>query len=369
MKEVISLSYDSIDKDFCQDNILDDEIQSKFTDKKKWSILLSDSYKRLGYIEKAAKVSDCGTFLEFRRPVPNSCAEASASMAELGATSDGWKLQYANFCRDRLCPMCQWRRSYKVFAQVSRVMDQIEDKFIFLFLTLTIPNCSGDDLKSTISKLQKGFDRFSQYAAFKKCVAGYFKALEVTINQKYGTFHPHFHIILAVDNDYFVKHKNPKHDKYVSRDEWLHMWQRAMRDDTITQVDIRRIKPKKDIKTGDVNVKALSAAVAEVAKYSVKSSDYLRKNSKRLSDIYVNHLVNGLGKCRLCSFGGIMQQIRITLNMDDFEDGDLIHINNEELRSDVAYMIRQYRWGCGAYKLINEDLQVNIDIEVNYDEI
>ena len=30
------------------------------------------------------------------------------------------KLKSANFCRLRLCPMCQWRRSLKMFGQVKK---------------------------------------------------------------------------------------------------------------------------------------------------------------------------------------------------------------------------------------------------------
>ena len=357
------MSYDIIDKEFCQD-ALKTEIENKFTEKKKYSVQLSESYKRLGFVKKSQNVASCGTYLEFRRPVPSVAAEASALGAVLGTTSDGWKLHNANFCRDRLCPMCQWRRSYKIFAQVSKVMDKIENEFVFLFLTLTVPNCSGNDLKKTIAQMQRAFNKLMNYSSVKKAVCGYFKALEVTINKNNGTFHPHFHVILCVDEDYF----DSKKDKYISHDKWLDMWRKAMNNDTITQVDIRRVKPKEQIQEGEKSVKSLGAAVAEVAKYSVKSSDYLKSNIK-MTDTNVAYLVIGLSSCRLCSFGGIMEQIRVALNLDDYEDGDLIHIVGDEIRSDVAYMIRTYRWSCGAYKLLDEQMQVNIDIEVLDDEV
>ncbi len=33
------------------------------------------------------------------------------------------KLQAAQFCRDRLCPMCQWRKSLVTFHQLSEIME------------------------------------------------------------------------------------------------------------------------------------------------------------------------------------------------------------------------------------------------------
>ena len=43
------------------------------------------------------------------------------------------RLKSANFCRVRVCPMCNWRRSLKLFSQVSAVADAIlSDKKVHL---------------------------------------------------------------------------------------------------------------------------------------------------------------------------------------------------------------------------------------------
>ena len=60
---------------------------------------------------------------------------------------------------------------------------------------------------------------------------------------------------------------------------------------------------------------------------------------------------------RLCSFGGCFDVARKQLQLDDCEDGDLIHVDGSELRSDVAYMVRRYKWSCGAYKLTEEIIE------------
>lgn len=36
------------------------------------------------------------------------------------------KLQAAEFCRDRLCPMCSWRKSLVTFSQLSDIMLRID---------------------------------------------------------------------------------------------------------------------------------------------------------------------------------------------------------------------------------------------------
>ena len=79
--------------------------EEEFENKKK-SLLLSESYKRLGLEKKSFRVSECGTFLEFKKFVDGSL-----------------KLNGANFCKVRLCPMCSWRRSLKIFSQVSEIMN------------------------------------------------------------------------------------------------------------------------------------------------------------------------------------------------------------------------------------------------------
>ena len=103
---------------------LQDEIEKKFVGKKEQTDILGAVYSVLDMENRSRRVLDCGSFLEFK------------------VTEEKAKLQHANFCRDRLCPMCNWRRSLKIFAQVSKVMDALQaEGYQFLFLTLTVRNC------------------------------------------------------------------------------------------------------------------------------------------------------------------------------------------------------------------------------------
>ena len=82
---------------------------------------------------KAPQLLECGKFLEFK---------------EFIKTGDK-KLNKANFCKYRLCPMCSWRRSLKIFGQASQVMAEAEKQgYRFLFVTLTQKNCHRNYLIS-----------------------------------------------------------------------------------------------------------------------------------------------------------------------------------------------------------------------------
>lgn len=77
-------------------------------------------------MKKAYRVLDCGSYLEFKRFL----------------LSGEFKLNGANFCKVRLCPMCSWGRELKIFAQTSKVMDKALElrDYRFIFLTLTYRN-------------------------------------------------------------------------------------------------------------------------------------------------------------------------------------------------------------------------------------
>ena len=357
------------------------ELEKKFTPKREDSILLSECYSRLyckffnenkqdkadKYLSKFSRVDNCGTLLEF------------------GVTADKqYKLHKANFCKDRLCPMCSWRRTYKIFGQVSKIMNVIENDYKFIFLTLTVPNCYGWELSNLIDKMQKAFNYITyKNKKFKASVCGYFKALEVThdvepvitkkmykkklnyykklglsvgdVNPNFNKYHPHFHCILAVSPSYF-------HKEYINHDEWLEIWRNAMHDSSITQVDVRLCKPKNEtIKPHEkAAYKKISSAVAEAAKYSVKSNDYLIKDDIDMTDMSVENLFDALSGRRLCTLGGVFKNTLKQLKLDDMENGDLVFVDGEKIRKDLFIQILRYEWSCGAYKLTDvEEVQNN----------
>lgn len=324
----------------CQDSVRElcsecIELDAKFAPKRLSALLLSASYDRLGASSKAQRVADCGTFLEFAHVI-----DANGVMDEKG------KLHNANFCRDRLCPMCSWRRSYKIFAQVSQIMSRIGGKYKFIMLTLTVPNCAPDELSETVQRLFGSWGKLIRTKAFKRAVKGFFRAFEVTRKKENGTYHPHFHCILAVPLDY------AESDLFISHDEWLKMWRKCYQDDSIVILDVRFAKGK-NAETENC-VAALSSAVAEIAKYAVKSSEYLIKDDEALTDDIVSRLGSALKNKRLASFdrNGVFHNAREELQLDDAEDGDLVHLS-DKIDPSLAYMIVRYGWSAGAYKMLD----------------
>lgn len=134
------------------------------------SLKLADIFKELQYKDSLIeRVATCGDTLRFIRREDGSL-----------------KLYQAYFCKNKLCPMCNWRRSMKYSYQTSRIVDEAikqEPKARFLFLTLTVKNVEGEALNSTISQLTKSFDRLFRRAKVKKNLLGYLRSVEVTHNE------------------------------------------------------------------------------------------------------------------------------------------------------------------------------------------
>lgn len=344
-------THDTESEVICQDDVLEmhqtvNEIDSKFTPKRKRSVLLSESYTRIGYESKASRVSSCGTELEFAYEISPD-----------GEVSEKGKLHSANFCKDRLCPMCAWRRSYKIFGQVSRIMEHLGDKYEYLFLTLTVPSVPAESLSGTISRLVKAWANLIRQKPFKTAVRGFFRALEVTRNndpksKSYKLYHPHFHVVLAVPKSYW-------NNCYITHDEWLAMWRKAYKDDSITQVDIRKAKPKNKAEsmTAEESATALASAVAEIAKYAVKDTDYIHEGNDALTDEIVQTLAGALARRRLTAYGGCFDDAYQKLKLDDAEDGDLVHINDDTINPALALLIVKYGWTAGVYKMTGSYVQ------------
>jgi plasmid rolling circle replication initiator protein Rep len=342
-------------------NPLEAEILQKFSPKKVFSTMLARSYARLGYENKAFRVSECGSFLEFAVQGEKSVRKSVKNATNLVVDTveyNAKKLINANFCKDKLCAMCSWRRSLKIFGQVSQIMDLIENDFVFVFLTLTIRNVPGSGLIEAIDELNYSWHKFSGFKRIKNVMQGFFKAVEVTYNREKDDYHPHLHVILAVKRDYF------RSDDYITHKEFRELWQKALGVDYLPIVDVRKCKSK-ETKANYTAVNSLKDAVREVAKYSVKATDFLLPNLDKRDEV-INNLFIALNNRRMCSFGGVFLEARQKLKLDDCESGDLVFTDNEKLRNDVATMLYRYGWTCGAYKLIA--IEKKVDVSIDCDE-
>ena len=253
------------------------------------------------------------------------------------------KLKSANFCRLRLCPMCQWRRSLKMFGQVQTITDKIleRDKSTrFLFATFTVKNVDAENLETCINILNNKFlylvSRNKTFAPAKKLkqnLLGYLKAVEVTYNTKDKTYHPHLHVIFAVKSTFFKNKQN-----YMTKKEWINLWQQALGVDYKPQTDIRAIKF------------GTAKAVAEVAKYPVKTAPILSLNDDEAVEV-LKTLTLSLNKKRFVSYGGIFKTIKQELKLQDVEtDKDLVNTDieqQERFNAVTAVLFRyNFKFGC-----------------------
>lgn len=307
--------------------VLQDEQNGKvrpWRPKKIRSLKVADSFQRLGFEKKAMRVRFCGSALGFLKNLKTGEK----------------KLYSADFCRERLCPMCQWRKSMKVFHQVSKVMDRAEQEnkdIVPLFLTLTLKNCSGDDLKTTLDIVFKGWNLLWKQRKMERIAKGWFRALEVTYNKESDTFHPHIHAVLVVDKGYF------KGKDYMETADWVQTWKKVLKLDYDPICDIRKIK----------NGKGKHKAVAEVAKYTLKDTDFVHDDNE-LTDKLIEVLSTSLKGRRLFAFGGLLKQIAKQIGIEELAEGDLIHIDDEKVREDVATVLEVYRWNFGFANYIKD---------------
>lgn len=254
------------------------------------------------------------------------------------------KLQAAEFCRDRLCPMCSWRKSLVTFSQLSDIMlriDSTTDGLVPIFLTLTMRNCVSADLDDCISRELRAWSRMVTSKHRRKpwrIAVGWFRALEITYNKKDGTWHPHIHAILLVKPDYFDKSK----DDYISQEDWIAEWRWALGVDYDPSVDVRTVKGGQ------------AKAIAEVAKYTVKPGEWLDLDDGDGTDERVELLARVLKGRRLTAFGGLMKETRKALKQEDAETADLVRTGDDAtMRGDLVTAMEKFEWQIGLTNYVS----------------
>lgn len=267
---------------------------------------------------------ECGDFLLFARKHDNKL-----------------KLARANFCKSRICNMCNWRRSLKLFGQVSQVIEAIRGKGIkvrYLFLTLTVKNCKSDKLTETINQLNAGFrllvrnDKKNKPTKIACNLLGYMKAIEVTYNTKDDTYHPHIHCILAVRPSYF------KSGNYMKHEDVQLLWQKCLNIDYAPQVNIKAIK------AGNSTPKS----IAELAKYPTKIATVLSVPTDKQKEV-LYMLASAIKGRRLITFGGLFKDIKAELNLIDVEkDNNLVNVGDGDKESQVINYVK-FTWRAGVY--------------------
>ncbi|EON3039357.1 protein rep [Enterococcus faecium] len=232
----------------------------------------------------------CGSYLEFIAT----------------ADKEKKKLIQANFCKNRFCPLCSWRKARKDSLMLSIMMQAIgeEKNYQFIFMTLTTPNVKAEWLNEEINLFNHALKKMFMRKRVKTAIKGYVRKLEITYNKKRNDYNPHFHLILAVPKHYFTVK-----DYYIKQADWLDLWRDVTGKtginpdgtDEISQLDIRKVKGFQQEK-----------AVQELAKYSAK--DFEMTESQEVFDTFY-HAMKGR---QLITFNGVFKEYK-----KKYESGNL----------------------------------------------
>lgn len=365
IKENLSSEWDWAEAE--EENIND--IKEKYLPRKIDTLRLEQVYQYLERFDRAYKAHKCGTYLEFE--------------LKYGQTIDKKQLKKINSCKQRLCTYCSWRRSLRVYTNVRKCCDEIirqdrgkgdHRKSRFILATVTTRNCTLETLSDEIDLQLKGFNRLNQYKAFKNAFKGFIRALEVVVdreplitpqmyfkkdkkkyydklglaigdkNPNYLMCNVHIHILLHTTYEIY------QGEKYISQRELTELWKRACGIDYLPIVDIRAFKAKDRVTKGK--------ELAEMAKYTVKPTDYLRADyianrvKKGLFDEdfvndcrVVTYLDGALTGRRLLAFGGTFKDVHQKLKLDDekmIDDIEVDEATTEILKYYFSFKQKKY---------------------------
>ena len=268
------------------------------------------SKARVSMTEKVLeRIKNCGTFLEF---ATDENKEKS-------------KLLNANFCENRFCPNCAANQARKLAIELAISLEWIKEKYgyRFIFLTLTAPNVPAHEVEDELRDYSKSFKRLFERKSVKAICKGYIRKLEMTYNIERDDFHPHYHVVIAVNNSYSTD-KN----YYLSQKKWLEMWRESKRDWSIEAVDVRA-----------VNENNLEKSVQEFAKYIAKDSNYAYS-----LDVFSTFYRTLKGK-KYITFNGVFDEAH-----KKYEAGELEYLKDVE-EVEWVYKLR-YSWKNEKYQLM-----------------
>lgn len=288
--------------------------------------------RKLRNIELASQLEILG-YRNFDRVY--QCAETLKFVEQMDGTK---KLYQSYFCKNKLCALCNWRRSMKYSYQASKIVEEAmcrHSKARFLFLTLTVRNITGQELNQAMKDILIGFNRLFKYKKVDRNMIGFLRATEVTYSKELDSYHPHLHVLLMVKPGYFRSK-----DDYLTQEEWTALWRKAMKLDYTPVVDIRAVKADKG--------KGLKGAILETAKYPVKPFDVIDEKTDFTAQEklqIVDDMLTGLHRKRQIGFGKLFKDIKKELELDDLEDGNLVKTGeNTESRSTGREIVAIWNW-------------------------
>lgn len=269
-------------------------------------------------------------------PLRDAAFKIECCGTRLGFDNDG-ELRTANFCRLRVCPMCQRRRSLKIGAEFNRIMEHLNCSWVHL--VLTVPNCEDWELSDLLDTMQTCSSRLFRMEFVKKAFKGLARCTEVTYNYSADSYHPHFHCLVAVNKSYFTSRD------YINILFLRKVWTVIFTAAWWRGVNVRHksdgyfLDLVEDLQDGDIIYqchigKADAAAVSEIAKYAVKPLEIGLQGEALYKPLAV--IYEALHSRRLIQTFGTVKTAASALRVDF----DTIEDERELDRTDV----RLYNW-------------------------
>ena len=252
------------------------------------------------------------------------CGQTVTMLEDVAGTARRYDTGY--FCGHRMCPACAWRKSMGTAVVISAIAGAlVAQQRVPLMVTLTAPNCEGEQLGEEIRRYNRAWDKLIRRTKYRAAWGDNIRKLEVTYNAQDDTYHPHLHVLVFVRPSYFNGRT------YISRKQLLEDWRVCYGNANITQVDIRK------------SYGADGKSIAEISKYVAKSSDYLQ--SQRV----FNAFYAGLRGKRLIGYSGRCKELREVFKgggLRQYVDRDLTQYVWRVLYRDMGDgdYVEQERW-------------------------
>lgn len=273
-----------------------------------------EKYKKMSVL--TSKILKNDDFLKDRGELIEHCGDLLHFDADNNLLS-------ANFCRQRLCPNCQRRKSLKTYSKFKVIAYELEKEgYSFIHLVLTVKNCSGEDLSNTITELFNSSSKFFKCKECKRVFKGVLRCLEVSYSKRECNYHPHLHCLIAVRKSYFTSRY------YMKTSTIRELWQRFAGTDYLPQCWASKCN---------------EGAIAEVAKYAVKPLELDLCDTVRL--VVLKELFFALHGRRLLQTYGVIRTTAARLNIDlSDEEKDEETITREEVKNSFLFNFNSLKY-------------------------
>lgn len=242
-------------------------------------------------------------------------------------------------CRDRLCPVCNWRLATKRYAEMMQIATAEElQAYNVSVITLTMRNVPLDNLRNALTQMSKAWDRLCKRRTYKRLIIGYAKHTEITNKDTNDTYHPHLHVLVIVPQYAMIEHQQLCWD-----------WADCLDVNYRPYVDIRRAYTQTP--NGKKDWDNIAGAIIEAFKYSVKSEDIATLSPNNLTQ-----LAEQVAGFQFITYGGLFRMLRKKYGITS---PDRTEVVNDAIIAcpqcgSTALAYDLYKWAFGRYLIDND---------------